>query len=171
MYNAGSAGKCSGGTAPSITTQPASQRVLAGSRATLTVTAAGTPPPSYQWRFNGTNLLNATNAAYAIQAVGVTNTGDYSVVVTNWVGSVTSSNALPTVIVPPTLSFQLLQGYPLLNLSGMLNSNFVVQYSTNLGGTNWIDLLSLPHLPSSPYPFLDVGGVGHPARFYRVIMQ
>ena len=126
---------------------------------------------SYQWRFNGTNLLNATNATYAIQAVGATNTGNYSVVVTNLAGSVTSSNALLTVIVPPTLALQFLAGYPVLNLDGMLSNNFVVQYSTNLADTNWINLLSLTNLPSSPYLFLDPAGVGQPARFYRAFMQ
>ena len=144
---------------------------MMGSSASFSVSVSGTPPFSYQWRFNGTNLLNATNAAYAIQAVGATNTGNYSVVVTNLAGSVTSSNALLTVIVPPTLALQLLAGYPLLNLDGMLSSNFVVQYSTNLAGTNWINLLSLTNLPSSPYLFLDPAGVGQPARFYRAFMQ
>ena len=83
----------------------------------------------------------------------------------------TSSNALLTVIVPRTLALQLLAGYPLLNLEGMLSSNFVVQYSTNLAGTNWMNLLSLTNLPSSPYLFLDSDGVGQPARFYRAFMQ
>ena len=46
-------------------------------------------------------------------------------------------------------------GYPLLNLDGMLGSNFVVQYSTNLAGSNWLNLLSLTNLPSSPYLFLE----------------
>ncbi len=53
----------------------------------------------------------------------------------------------------------------------MLSSNFVVQYSTNLGGSNWIDLLSLTNLPSSPYVFLDPAGDAEPARFYRAFMQ
>jgi len=114
---------------------------------------------------------NATNAVYAIQAVGATKTGNYSVVVTSSAGSVTSSNALLTVIVPPTLALQLWAGYPLLNLSGMLSSNFVVQYSTNLVGSNWMNLLSLTNLPSSPYLFLDPAGDGEPARFYRAFMQ
>jgi hypothetical protein len=156
---------------PSITVQPVGQRVLMGSSGSFTVSVSGTPPFSYQWRFNGTNLLNATNAAYAIQAVAATNTGKYSVVVTNSAGSATSSNALLTVIVPPTLALQFLLGYPLLNLDGMLSSNFVVQYSSNLVGTNWVNLLSLTNLPSSPYRFLDSGGVGQPARFYRAFMQ
>jgi hypothetical protein len=156
---------------PSIGIQPLSQNVMIGSSASFSVSVSGTPPFSYQWRFNGANLLNATNAAYAIQAVGATNTGNYSVVVTNLLGSVTSSNALLTVIVPPTLALQLLAGYPLLNLDGMLSSNFVVQYSTNLVRTNWMTLLSLTNLPSSPYLFLDPAGDGQPARFYRAFMQ
>jgi hypothetical protein len=93
------------------------------------------------------------------------------VVVTNSAGSASSSNALLTVIIPPTLGLQLSAGYPLLNLDGMLSNNFVVQYSSNLAGTNWVNLLSLTNLPASPYLFLDSGGVGQPARFYRAFMR
>ena len=92
-------------------------------------------------------------------------------VVTNSVGSATSFNALLTVIVPPTLALRFSGGYPLLNLDGMLSSNFVVQYSTSLASTNWINLLSLTNLLSSPYLFLDPAGVGQPSRFYRAFMK
>ena len=92
-------------------------------------------------------------------------------VVTNLAGSMTSSNAFLMVIVPPTLALELWADYPLLNLSGMLSSNFVVQYSTNLAGTNWMNLLSLTNLPSSPYLFLDPAGDGEPGRFYRAFMR
>jgi uncharacterized repeat protein (TIGR03803 family) len=156
---------------PVIGLQPSSQSVMMGSSASFSVSVSGTPPFHYQWRFSGSNLLNATNAAYVIQAVGATNTGNYSVVVTNLAGSVTSSNAFLTVIVRPTLALQLWAGYPQLNLSGMLNSNFVVQYSTNLAVSNWMNLLSLTNLPSSPYLFLDPAGGGEPVRFYRAFMQ
>jgi uncharacterized repeat protein (TIGR03803 family) len=156
---------------PNITAQPLGQRIMLGSSVSFSVSVSGTAPFHYQWRFNSTNLLNATNAAYVIQAAGATNTGNYSVVVTNSAGSVTSSNAFLTVIVPPTLALQLWANYPRLNLSGMLSSNFVVQYSTNFGGTNWIDLLSLTNLPSSPYLFLDPAGDGEPARCYRAFME
>jgi uncharacterized repeat protein (TIGR03803 family) len=155
---------------PIIGLQPSSQSVMMGSSASFSVSVSGTVPLYYQWRFNGTSLLNATNAAYAIQAVAATNTGSYSVVVTNLAGSVTSSNAFLTVIVPPTLALQLWAGFPLLDLNGMLSSNFVVQYSTNLAGTNWMNLLSLSNLPASPYLFLDPAGDGEPARFYRAFM-
>jgi uncharacterized repeat protein (TIGR03803 family) len=155
---------------PVITAQPLGQRIFLGGYISFNVSVINPPPLHYQWRFNGVNLLNATNAAYAIQAVAATNTGNYSVVVTNLAGSAVSSNALLTVVVPPTLGLRLGAGYPLLNLNGMLSSNFVVQYSTNLVGTNWIHLLSLTNLPSSPYPFLDPAGVVKPGRFYRAFM-
>ena len=156
---------------PGITAQPLGQRIMLGGYISFSVSVSNPPPLHYQWRFNSANLLNATNATYAIQAVAATNTGNYSVVVTNLAGSVTSSNALLTVLVPPTLALQLWAGYPLLDLNGMLSNNFVVQYSTNLAGSNWINLLSLTNLSASPYLFLDPLGVGQPARFYRAIMQ
>ena len=69
--------------APSITAQPQGQVVNAGSNATFTVTAAGTAPLSYQWRFNNTNLASATNASYTRTNVQANTTGEYTVVVTN----------------------------------------------------------------------------------------
>jgi hypothetical protein len=156
---------------PSMVLQPSSQNVMMGSSASFSVSVSGTAPFRYQWRFNDANLLDATIAAYAIQAVGATNAGNYSMVVANSAGSVTSSNALLTVIVPPTLALQLWAGYPLLGLNGLLSSNFVVQYSTNLAGSNWINLLSLSNLPASPYLFLDPAGDAEPTRFYRAFMR
>ena len=158
-------------TPPSITMQPLGQRMLVGGSVSFNVSLNGTAPFSYRWRFNGANILNGTNAVYTIQAVTTTNTGQYSVVVTNLLGSVTSSNAVLTVIVPPTLELELWAGHPLLSLGGMLSNNFVVEYSTNVAGTNWINLLSLTNLPFSPYQFLDTTGDEEPGRFYRAFMQ
>ena len=156
---------------PVITTQPLAQRVLLGGSVSFNVSLNGTAPFSYRWRLNGSTILNATNAVYVIQAAGANNAGSYSVVVTNPAGSATSSNALLTVTIPPMLELEFWAGYPLLNLYGMLSSNFVVQYNGNVGGTNWVNLLSLTNLPSSPYLFLDPAGDAEPARFYRAFMQ
>jgi hypothetical protein len=52
---------------PEISQQPASQTVIAGSNATFTVFACGSPPLIYQWFFNGTNLLaGATNSSLTL---------------------------------------------------------------------------------------------------------
>jgi hypothetical protein len=156
---------------PIITQQPVGQRIVLNNSFVFNVGVNGTDPFNYQWRFNAGNLLGATNSIYAIPAVITNNTGVYSVVVSNFAGSVTSSNALLVVLVPPSLALQFWAGYPLLNLNGMLSNNFTVQYSTDLTGTNWITLQTFSNLLTSPYLFLDPAGVVPPARFYRVFMQ
>src|SRR5947207_1939201 len=96
--------------APTITTQPASQTVSAGQTATFTVTAAGTAPLSYQWQKNGTAIGAATAASYTTPATTAADNGDqFTVVVSNAVGSVTSNAAALTVtsvLVAPTITAQ-----------------------------------------------------------------
>ncbi len=77
---------------------------------------------------------------------------------------------LPPVI-RPTLTLQFSAGCPQLALTGTLSNNFVVQCSTNLANPNWLNLVSLTNLLTSPYVFLDSAGVGQPERFYRAVMQ
>lgn len=69
--------------APAIITQPASQTVVAGSNVSFSVTAFGTAPLRYQWRFNGTALSAATSSSLALTAVRTANAGSYTVFVTN----------------------------------------------------------------------------------------
>lgn len=78
-------------TAVSITKQPASQMVTAGSKATMSVTAAGTGPISYQWYFNGSAISGATSNTLTIASVSNANSGSYRVVVRNATSNVTSS--------------------------------------------------------------------------------
>lgn len=82
---------------PSITTQPASQSVSPGANVTFNVTASGTPPLSYQWKFNGANISGATGNSYTKNNVQSTDQGNYAVVVSNPYGSATSANAVLTV--------------------------------------------------------------------------
>jgi len=84
--------------APTITTQPASQTVSTGQTATFTVTATGTAPLSYQWQKNGTVIGGATAARYTTAATTAADNGDqFTVVVSNAAGSVTSKAAALTV--------------------------------------------------------------------------
>lgn len=84
----------SGTFLPSITTQPASQGVLAGHPAIFTVVAGGTPVLTYQWHFNGSILPGATGSSFTIAAPTPANVGAYSVGITNAFGGIVSSNAL-----------------------------------------------------------------------------
>src|SRR6266446_3915950 len=104
IYNADGAGKCPTGTAPSILTQPESVTRSVGGTASFSVTALGTAPLSYQWRKNGTNILDATSTAYTILNVQTSDAGIYAVLVTNsFAPPVLSSNAFLTVTPTPPL--------------------------------------------------------------------
>ena len=80
--------------APVITNAPQTQTVLLGSNAVFTVGAYGTTPLRYYWRLYGTNVLNATNSTLTLTNVATSQAGNYQVVISNHVGSVTSSPAL-----------------------------------------------------------------------------
>ncbi|MGA2244785.1 MAG: LamG-like jellyroll fold domain-containing protein [Verrucomicrobiota bacterium] len=99
IYLAGSAGKCFIPTPPYITVQPASQTNVVGGTTTFSVAASGTPPLSYQWSFNGTNILNTTNTTLMLVDLQWTNAGNYSVLVTNLYGA--TNSALATLAVNP----------------------------------------------------------------------
>ena len=91
---------------PTISVQPASQSATAGTTVTLAVTAQGTAPLAYQWYLNSTNALAAgTNATLVLTNLQASQAGYYDVVITNAVGTVTSSNAqlVVTPVVPPAL--------------------------------------------------------------------
>jgi hypothetical protein len=83
---------------PSITIQPTNEIAMQGSNATFSVTAAGTAPLSYQWYQNSSALPGATNPCVTINNVQTGSAGNYSVIIANPAGSVTSSNAQLTVI-------------------------------------------------------------------------
>ncbi len=99
-------------TSPLIVTQPVSSSVLAGSTANFNVTALGTAPLSYQWLFNGTNLINGGNISgtasntLRVSAVTTANAGNYSVMITNAAGAVTSVVATLIVSTPPSITSQ-----------------------------------------------------------------
>lgn len=83
--------------APRISTQPVSITVMSGSNATFGVAATGTAPLHYQWQKGGVVVAGATNATLSLAAAIARDAGNYTVVVTNQFGSVTSSVATLTV--------------------------------------------------------------------------
>jgi hypothetical protein len=89
---------------PAIYTQPLSRTNLVGDTANFYVSASGTAPLSYQWRFNGTALDGQTTATLNVANVQAANQGAYSVVVMNNmspVATVTSAVATLTLMTPP----------------------------------------------------------------------
>ena len=95
---------------PGISAQPHSTAVILGSNALFSVTATGSTPLSYAWSKDGVFLSNggpisgANTNKLTILAVTTNDAGSYRVLLTNSVGSITSSVATLTVLVPPTIT-------------------------------------------------------------------
>ena len=84
--------------APAITTQPASQTVIAGKTASFTVATTGTAPLLYQWSKNGNAISGATTPTYTTPAeTTADNNAKFTVAVSNGAGSATSNAAILTV--------------------------------------------------------------------------
>lgn len=88
-----------------LTGQPTNSVVTFGGNASFSVSAVGSPI-AYQWRLNGANIPQATNATYTITNAQAVNQGTYAVLVFNSVNSVLSSNATLSVLNPPVITTQ-----------------------------------------------------------------
>jgi Concanavalin A-like lectin/glucanases superfamily/Putative Ig domain/Divergent InlB B-repeat domain len=78
---------------PKIAGQPITQITEPGKIATFSVVVEDTSGSTFQWQFNGTALPGATGDSLLVTNVSAANEGQYSVVVTNSAGSVTSAPA------------------------------------------------------------------------------
>lgn len=85
---------------PEIVTQPASVSTLVGGTASFLVGARGSTPLHYQWCFNQTPLGGENDKRLVLDSVGTNQAGNYSVIVTNGFGAVTSQVASLVVDAP-----------------------------------------------------------------------
>lgn len=92
---------------PTILAQPASRTNECGSDATFAADATSTDPMIYLWFFQGTSLMAAgPSASLVLSNAHFLDAGEYTVVVTNRLGSVSSAPATLTVVdtTPPAIS-------------------------------------------------------------------
>ena len=106
----------------------------------LSVTAGGSAPLFYQWRFNQSNLAGATNATLVLTNLQLGDAGAYSVVIYNAVGSVESGPAtlsvrLPVTIIQQPSDFTAKPGNSVTFTAGALSSR-TISYQWLFNGTN-----------------------------------
>ena len=89
-----------------VTTQPVSQTVLAGTTVIFSVAVTGSRPLSYQWSKNGSPLGGATGSTLRLSNVSLAAAGDYRVRISNPAGAVDSSIATLIVQSPPVITRQ-----------------------------------------------------------------
>jgi hypothetical protein len=153
--------------APSILAQPTNEIVVVNQSTNMAVAASGVPAPNYQWSFDGTNILGATNAVLALDDLQLTNAGKYAVQVTNVFGSLVSSNAILSVYasaVPAVggSSFSTGNGFQ-FEISGVPGYSYVIQSSLDL--VNWQNV----YTNTSPFGFVDTNAVNEAQQYYRVV--
>ena len=158
-------------TAPFIVAQPQNLTVAPGQSAVFTVIAGGTANLNYQWYFNtNTPIANATNSSLALINVQGTNSGIYSVVVTNLAGSAVSTNASLNVSVStpaaPQESKSVFSGGTFsLTVNGVSGHDYIIQASTNL--TDWTSIFTNPS-PTLPFNWTDSAASSFNRRYYRI---
>lgn len=122
----------------SILTSPQNVFVTSGGTARFEVTVEG-DAPLFQWRFNGTNITNATASSLTITNVQATNEGNYDVVVRNDFGSVTSQVARLTGFTirysPPTA---------FLSFLTQTGRTYSLEFTPTLAPPAWMPLQTQP---------------------------
>ncbi|MFO7867765.1 MAG: carbohydrate-binding protein, partial [Bacteroidales bacterium] len=84
-------------TEPIITAQPKNTTSTLGKSTSLYVSATGADPLSYQWYKDDVAIPDATDDIYSIAIAEESDAGDYHVVITNHLGTITSSTATLTI--------------------------------------------------------------------------
>jgi hypothetical protein len=162
-------------SAPAITTQPVSQIATQGQAASFSVKTTGNPSPSYQWFFNGAPLHEEANhATLNIPTVDWSNSGTYTVVVSNAYGSVTSAPASLTVVGNLAVNLTTV-ATPIPDSAGFTfqfsvppGFTYVVMASTDL--VNWTPI-GTNVAQANTVLFTDPAARNFPCRFYRIGSQ
>jgi endonuclease/exonuclease/phosphatase family metal-dependent hydrolase len=137
-----------------ITSQPQSEAAGEGGFAVFSASATGTPPPSYQWQSNGTNLIGATSSTLTLNNVTTNQAGNYSVVLTNVAGAMTSN---PAVFFVMPVSFAATNG-EIRILQYNVEGNGATDWTTNAAQVQAIgreliylnpDIITFNEIPSS----------------------
>ena len=182
---------------PCIISQPDHRYHGAGSTATFTVAAAGTKPFSYQWLKNGRKMVDGGNVSGAnsetlvLANVKTNDAGAFAVIVTNPWGSVTSDAASLTLLErghsavaslhveisgPSFKAGDSFASSPTrtpgsqvrLTFEGVPNSQYVLQYATNLTNSPWFALSTNSASADGTWMVMDRVADGQ-QRFYRVV--
>lgn len=149
------------------------QSIVLGQQVTFTLTVTnGTGPFTYQWQFNGTNITDAMNDSYTIDATKPADAGSYTGIV-HGIGGTASSSAMLTITIPaPNLTVTLtnVAGANLFRLHslGFPDSNYVLNVATNLTlPVDWQPVFTNSADSNGVWQF-DEPELGDRQRFYRL---
>lgn len=137
-----------------ISRQPRSVTGAAGQTITFSVGAAGTGRLTYQWQFNGSAIAGATGARLMLTNITAASAGNYTVVVTDALGAITSSAA--TLSLSMTADVGRIANLSVRSIAGTGDQTLIVGFAT--GGP----VGKQPVLVRGIGPTLSVFGVTNP---------
>ena len=132
---------------PTLQSPVTTQTVTGGSTVTLAPSIGGELPMKYAWKKDGTNIPNVTIPYLQMANVTTAQTGNYSLTVTNDLGTLTVTMPVH-VVVPPACTVSGSFGNLNLSFATVSNFNYTIQQTTNLAG---------PWTPCAP-AFAGTGG-------------
>ena len=132
---------------PTLQSPVTTQTVTGGSTVTLAPSIGGELPMKYAWKKDGTNIPNVTIPYLQMANVTTAQTGNYSLTVTNDLGTLTVTMPVH-VVVPPACTVSGSFGNLNLSFATVSNFNYTIQQTTNLAG---------PWTPCAP-TFAGTGG-------------
>jgi uncharacterized repeat protein (TIGR03803 family) len=135
------------GFPPGIIKPPANQKYASNATTQFVVTAGGSGPLTYEWQFDGSPIPSATNSTLVVSHEQLTNSGTYTVIVSNPYG-VVSTNALLTVVAPTVtiVAPPATVSNASLTISGTAaDPNGVAQVLCQLNGAGWSPALGTTH--------------------------
>ncbi len=148
---------------PSIVSQPLDQTAEEGSSVALLVRAKGLEPMTCEWLFNGTHAFGgaATNRLLLLREVHSGDIGQYSVVLSNALGAVTSTPAMLNVI--PVVERRPIAALSLGGIAGQVLNLETAPYLQP--GPDWVPLDAVT-LSNAGQLYLDTSALSS-QRFYR----
>jgi hypothetical protein len=114
-----------------VTNQPQSQTVMVGNPVTLSVGVTG-GPAFYRWQRNGADITAATNSSYVIANTALGHAGDYRVIITNSLSTITSTVAT-LIVLPDTIGPKVIAA---LADNGFGSNSINVKFSEVLNGAS-----------------------------------
>jgi predicted outer membrane repeat protein len=148
---------------PIIASQPSPVSSCLGQTATFSVVASGSSSLAYQWWFNETPILGATESALVLTNLTESNAGMYWVTVTDDCGP-TASLRVPLTIFEACVDICMYAG---LRISGLSGKTYELRYTTDLNNTNFSTWAFLA-TNSTPWFYVDTNSCGSPKRYYGV---
>lgn len=154
---------------PQFLVQPTSQNIFSNATLEVSASVTGIAPLNYQWRKNGVDVPGATTPSFTIAQAQPSDSGTYTLAVTNGFGASNSAPAIVSVV-PSIVQFQKgtrnADGSIGLAWSADVGTTYDLQFKSSLTNAQWSTINS--YAATSNTLALTIAPGANAQGFYRV---